>query len=193
MAYLILGLLIFLGVHSLRIVADAWRTARIARSGENAWKGMYSLASAVGLGLIVWGYGMARAEPLALWPTPSWARHAAALLTLPAFILLVAAYVPGNRIKAAIGHPMVAGVKLWALAHLLANGSLADLLLFGGFLAGAVASFAAARRRDRAAGRTYAVLGWPRDAAVAAIGIAAWAGFAFWGHAALIGVGPFAR
>lgn len=193
MAYLILGLLIFLGVHSLRIVADAWRTARIARSGENAWKGMYSLASAVGLGLIVWGYGMARAEPLALWPTPSWARHAAALLTLPAFILLVAAYVPGNRIKAAIGHPMVAGVKLWALAHLLANGSLADLLLFGGFLAWAVASFAAARRRDRAAGRTYAVLGWPRDAAVAAIGIAAWAGFAFWGHAALIGVGPFAR
>ena len=193
MAYLILGLLIFLGVHSLRIVADAWRTARIARSGENAWKGMYSLASAVGLGLIVWGYGMARAEPLALWPTPSWARHAAALLTLPAFILLVAAYVPGNRIKAAIGHPMVAGVKLWALAHLLANGSLADLLLFGGFLAWAVASFAAARRRDRAAGRTYAVLGWPRDAAVAAIGIAAWAGFAVWGHAALIGVGPFAR
>jgi uncharacterized membrane protein len=106
---------------------------------------MYSLASAVGLGLIVWGYGMARAEPLALWSTPSWARHAAALLTLPAFILLVAAYVPGNRIKAAIGHPMVAGVKLWALAHLLANGSLADLLLFGGFLAWAVASFAAAR------------------------------------------------
>ena len=193
MAYLILGLLIFLGVHSLRIVADAWRTARIARSGENAWKGMYSLASAVGLGLIVWGYGMARAEPLALWPTPSWARHAAALLTLPAFILQVAAYVPRNRIKAAIGHPMVAGVKLWALAHLLANGSLADLLLFGGFLAWAVASFAAARRRDRAAGRTYAVLGWPRDAAVAAIGIAAWAGFAFWGHAALIGVGPFAH
>ncbi len=193
MAYLIVGLLIFLGVHSLRIVADDWRTARIARSGENAWKGMYSLASAAGLGLIVWGYGLARVEPLVLWPTPPWAGHAAALLTLPAFILLVAAYVPGNRIKAAVGHPMVAGVKLWALAHLLANGSLADLLLFGGFLVWAVASFAAARRRDRAAGRTYAVLGWPRDAAVAAIGIAAWAGFAFWGHAALIGVGPFAR
>lgn len=193
MAYLILGLLIFLGVHSLRIVADDWRTARIARSGENAWKGMYSLASAVGLGLIVWGYGLARVEPLALWSTPSWTRQVAALLTLPAFILLVAAYVPGNRIKAAVGHPMVAGVKLWALAHLLANGSLADLLLFGGFLAWAVASFAAARRRDRAAGRTYAVLGWPRDAAVAAIGIAAWAGFAFWGHVVLIGMGPFAR
>lgn len=191
MAYLIVGLLIFLGVHSLRIVADDWRTARIAGSGENAWKSMYSLASAAGLGLIVWGYGLARAEPLALWSTPSWTRHVAALLTLPAFILLVAAYVPGNRIKAAVGHPMVAGVKLWALAHLLANGSLADLLLFGGFLAWAVASFAAARRRDRAAGRTYAVLGWPRDAAVAAIGIAAWAGFAFWGHAVLIGVGPF--
>ena len=189
--YLILGLLLFLGVHSLRIFADGWRTAQFARMGELPWKCVYSLFSIVGLGLVVWGYGLARVDPVVLWIPPVWTRHLAALLTVPAFILLVAAYLPGSHIKARVGHPMVAGVKLWALAHLLANGSLADLLLFGGFLAWAVASFAAARRRDRAAGRTYAVLGWPRDAAVAAIGIAAWAGFAFWGHAVLIGMGPF--
>lgn len=193
MGILILGLVLFLGAHSVRIFADGWRATQLARIGEGAWKGVYSLVSAIGLGLIAWGYGAARGEPVALWPSPVWTRHVAALLTLPAFILLAAAYVPGSHIKARIGHPMVAGVKLWALAHLLANGNLADLLLFGSFLAWAVASFATSRRRDRVAGRRYPVLGWSRDAAAAGIGILAWAGFAFWGHALLIGVAPFAR
>lgn len=191
MSFLILGLAIFLGVHSLRIFASDWRDARIADLGENTWKGIYSLASALGLGLIVWGYGMARMDAAILWNSPAWTRHVAALLTLPAFILIVAAYVPGNRIKAALGHPMVAGVKLWALAHLLANGNLADALLFGSFLAWAVASFAVSRRRDRIAGTKYPVLGWPRDAAVAAIGTGAWAAFAMIGHIWLIGVRPY--
>jgi uncharacterized membrane protein len=193
MSFLALGLLIFLGVHSVRIFAEGWRQAQIARLGEAGWKGGYSLASAIGLGLVVWGYGLARAEPVALWPTPLWTRHVAAMLTLPAFILLVAAYLPGSHIKARVGHPMVAGIKLWALAHLLANGNLADLLLFGAFLAWAVADFISARRRDRAAGRSYPALGFSRDMAVTGIGLAAWAGFAFWGHAWLIGVAPFAR
>ncbi|MBA3902545.1 MAG: hypothetical protein C0522_02540 [Rhodocyclaceae bacterium] len=126
MTLLLLGLLLFLGTHSIRIVADSWRADRVAHLGENHWKGLYSLASAAGLALIVWGYGLARAEPVALWAPPGWTRHLAALLTLPAFILIAAAYVPGNRIKAAIGHPMVAGVKIWAIAHLLSNGNLAD-------------------------------------------------------------------
>jgi len=193
MTVLILGLLLFLGVHSLRIVADGWRSAQIARLGEGRWKGMYSLISAVGLGLIVWGYGLARSEPVPLWSPPFWTRHAASLLTLPAFILLVAAYVPGSYIRARVGHPMVAGVKLWALAHLLANGNLADLLLFGGFLAWAIADFISARRRDRVAGRGYPPRGAARDAVVIAIGAAAWVTFAFWGHAWLIGIAPFAR
>ncbi len=193
MSFLVLGLLIFLGVHSVRIFAEGWRQAQITRLGEAGWKGRYSLASAIGLGLIVWGYGLARAEPVALWPTPLWTRHVAAMLTLPAFILLVAAYLPGSHIKARVGHPMVAGIKLWALAHLLANGNLADLILFGSFLAWAVADFVSARRRDRAAGRSYPVLGFARDIAVIGVGTAAWAGFAFWGHAWLIGVAPFGR
>ena len=191
MTLLILGLLIFLGVHSVRILAGGWRDAQLAKMGEVHWKGVYSLASAIGLGLIIWGYGLARAEPVPLWPSPVWTRHAAALLTLPAFVLLVAAYLPGSHIKARIGHPMVAGVKLWALAHLLANGTLADAVLFGAFLVWAVASFASARKRDRLAGRTYPVCCWTRDASVTAIGLLAWALFALWGHAWLIGVSPF--
>ncbi|MDP2823852.1 MAG: NnrU family protein [Sulfuritalea sp.] len=191
MTLLILGLALFLGVHSLRILAPDWRDAQIARLGEKRWKGVYSLLSAIGLGLIILGYGLARADSPVLWASPTWTRHLAASLTLPAFILLVAAYLPGSRIKAAVGHPMVAGVKLWALAHLLANGTLADATLFGAFLFWAVPDFISARRRDRAVARTYPVRGGPRDALVVGIGFVAWALFAFYGHAWLIGVPPF--
>ena len=190
MWFLAFGLLLFFGAHSVRVYAGDWRDAQIARLGENRWKGMYSLASLAGLGLMVWGFGLARADPWILWVPPTWTRHLAALLTLFAFILLTAAYVPGTRIKNVVGHPMVAGVKVWALAHLLANGTLADVLLFGTFLVWAVADFAAARRRDRRAGVRYPVAGAGRDLMAVGIGALAWAGFAFYGHAWLIGVRP---
>ena len=191
MSYLILGLLIFLGAHSIRVLAPGWRDAQLARMGENGWKAAYSLVSALGLGLIIWGFGLARVDSPALWLPPIWTRHLAASLTLPAFILLVAAYLPGSRIKAAVGHPMVAGVKLWALSHLLANGKLVDVVLFGAFLAWAVADFISARRRDRATGRSYPVRSGPRDALVVGIGVVAWLLFAYLGHTWLIGVSPF--
>lgn len=187
----VLGLLLFFATHSLRIFADDWRNAQLARFGEQRWKGLYGLASLLGLGLMLWGFGMARGEPLTLWAAPTWMRHLTALLTLPAFILVVAGYLPGNRLKAAIGHPMVAGVGLWALAHLPANGRLHDLLLFGPFLVWAVIDFAAARRRDRLAGTTYPPGSTGRDVRVVAIGVLAWALFAFVLHARLIGVRPF--
>jgi uncharacterized membrane protein len=192
MTILVLGLLIFLGVHSVRIFADGWRTATIARVGEGAWKGAYSLAAIAGFALIVWGYGLARAAPVDLWSPPVWTRHLASLLTLPAFVLLVAAYVPGTRIRATVRHPMVLGVKLWALAHLLSNGRLADLLLFGGFLLWAILDYRAARRRDRvlATPAPHGALG--RDLVALAVGVVAWAAFAMWLHATLIGVAPFA-
>jgi uncharacterized membrane protein len=191
MTMLILGLLIFLGAHSVRIFADGWRTRQLARLGEGKWKGLYSVVSAVGLVLIVWGYGLARAEPTVLWMPPLWTRHVAALLTVPAFILIVAAYVPGNRIKAGLGHPMVAGVKVWAFAHLLANGTLAGVILFGAFLAWAVADFASARRRDRRAGTVYPAGTIARDAVAVIVGLVAWAAFAFYLHGWLFGVRPF--
>ena len=141
--------------------------------------------------LIVWGYGVARGAPVVLFSPPVWAKHVAALLTIPAFILLVAAYVPGTRIKRAVGHPMVEGVKVWAFAHLLANGTLADVVLFGAFLVWAIVDYIAARRRDRAAGTVYVVGPITRDMVAVVVGLVAWAAFAFWLHTVLIGVRPF--
>lgn len=191
MSILVAGLLIFLGVHSVRIFAEGWRTGQLARLGEARWKALYSLASALGLGLIVWGVGLTRMDPLMVWLPPAGMRHAAALLTLPAFILLVAAYVPNNRIKRAVGQPMAAGVAFWAVAHLLANGRWSDLLLFGGFLVWSVLSFSAAQRRDRAAGVVRVVGGVARDALTVIIGVLAWAVFAGFLHTWLIGLRPF--
>ena len=191
MGTLILGLVIFLGAHSTRIFAEDWRTRRIERLGLYGWKGLYALVSLVGFGLIVWGYGLSREQGMVLWNPPVWTRHVAALLTLPAFVLLAAAYVPGNHIKAALGHPMVAGVKLWAFAHLIANGRLGDIVLFGAFLAWAVLDFRAARRRDRVAGTRYPAGITNRDAITVALGLVAWWAFAQYLHGWLIGVRPF--
>jgi uncharacterized membrane protein len=191
MTLLLIGLALFLGVHSTRIVADGWRSATIARVGATPWKGIYSLLSIAGFVLLVIGYGAARQAPVVLFAPPVWTRHLAALLTLPAFVLLAAAYVPRNAIKRAVGHPMLAGVKVWALAHLIANGTLADLLLFGTFLAWAVLGYIAARRRDRAAGTTYPAGPGARTAITVVVGLVAWAVFAFALHRPLIGVAPF--
>ena len=191
MALLIVGLVIFLGVHSVRIVADDWRTAQIAKRGPKAWKGIYSVLSLIGFVLIVYGYGLARQVPAVVYAPPAWLRHLGTVLTIPAFILLAAAYVPGTRIKRAVGHPMVLGVKVWAVAHLLANGAVADLVLFGSILVWAVFNYAAARRRDRAAGTVYAVGPVSRDVRAVVIGLVVWAVFAFWLHGVLIGPPPF--
>jgi uncharacterized membrane protein len=191
MTLLILGLVLFLGVHSSRVFAEGARQRFIAGRGLNAWKGLYSLVSVSGFVLLIWGYGQARLEPVVLWGSPLWVRHLASLLTLVSFVFLAAAYVPGNAIKARLQHPMVLGVKTWALAHLVANNTLADLLLFGGFLVWAVLSFRAARARDRAAGVVPGPSQGSRTALAVVIGLAAWAVFAFWAHQALMGVRPF--
>ena len=192
MTILIMGLAIFLGVHSLRIAGERWRQAQRARLGEHTWKLGFSVLSAAGLALIIWGYGMARAAPVMLWHPPMGMRHGAGLLTLTAFVLLAAAYVPRNHIKARWHHPMVLGVTAWALGHLLANGTLADVFLFGSFLIWAVFSFMAARRRDRLAGTLHAA-GTVRGTLIAlVVASVAWVACAFWLHGVLIGVRPFA-
>lgn len=191
MALLILGLVLFLGVHSTRIVADGWRSATIARIGEMPWKGIYSLLSIAGFALVIWGFRAARADTLVLYAPPVWARHVAALLLVVSFILLVAAYVPRNGIKAKLHHPMVLGVKVWALAHLLANGVAADVVLFGAFLAWAISSYRTARQRDRASNTVYPPGTAAMTALTVVIGVVAWAVFAFMLHGPLIGVRPF--
>jgi len=191
MTLLILGLVLFLGAHSVRIVADDWRTKRVAAMGEGPWKAVYSIVAIAGFVLIAWGYGEARTAPTVLYAPPVWTRHLAALLTWPAFVLLAASKTPGTRIKAAVGHPMVVGTKIWAFAHLISNGTLADVLLFGSFLAWAVLDYTAARRRDRRAGTTYAVGPISRDLIAVVVGTVAWVAFALWLHGPLIGVRPF--
>lgn len=190
MPTLILGLLIFLGVHSLRVFADDWRTRQIARFGEKPWKGLFTLASLLGFVLLCWGFGLARAQPVLLYTPPLALRHLNALFTLIAFVLLAAAYVPRNHLKARFGHPMLLGVKVWAFGHLLATGMLHDVVLFGTFLLWAVVLFVVSRRRDRRAGTVYprGMLGG--DAVTVIIGVVAWAIFMLWLHLWLIGVNP---
>lgn len=190
MPWLILGLVIFLGVHSVRIVADGWRTRVIAQWGEQPFKGAYALLSLLGFGLIVWGFGQTRIEPVLLWQPPLPMRHVAALLTLVSFVFLVAAYLPGNAIKARLRHPMLLGTKVWALAHLMANGKLADVVLFGAFLVWAILCFRAARQRDRLNPPPALPSSALATGLTVVLGVAAWAGFAFWGHLYLIGVSP---
>lgn len=191
MMYLLAGLVVLLGAHSISIVAPVWRDGMAARLGEQRWKGLVGLASLAGLVLLVWAYGQARIEPIVLYVPPTWLRHLSLLLLLPVFPLLLAAYLPG-RIKTAAKHPMLAAVKLWALAHLLANGTAADVLLFGAFLAWAVVDRISLGRRP-----ARAVAGAPpskfNDAIVVVAGLALYLVFVGWAHLWLIGVAPVAR
>lgn len=190
MLQLILGLVLFLGIHSTLIFAPSVKSAVVARSGPLAWRGIYSLFALVGLVLIIVGYGASRQAPVMVWVPPVGLSHLALLLTLPAFIFLAAAYVPNNHMKAKMGHPMYIAIKTWALAHLLANGMLADILLFGGFLAWAIAGFVVRRKQDRKAGTQYPQGTMSGSITTVVVGMAAWAVFAFYLHAVLIGVNP---
>jgi uncharacterized membrane protein len=187
---LVLGLVLFLGAHSVRIVAEPKRAAFIARRGEQPWKGLVTVLSLAGFALLVWGYGLARQAPVVLWSPPRGMNHLAALLMAFSFVLLVATYVPGNAIKAKLHHPMVLSVKVWALAHLVANGTLADVLLFGAFLVWAVLDFRAARQRDRAQGIVYAPGRAGPTVVAVVVGLVAYGVFVKWLHAWLIGVSP---
>lgn len=193
MSMLILGLVLFLGIHSVSIFAPGLRNAWATRLGEPAWKGVYSVISAVGLGLIVWGYALARQEPVVLYSPPPAMRHLAALLMLPVFVLLLAVYLPG-RIQRAARHPMLVATKLWALAHLLANGTLADVCLFGGFLVWAVADRVSVARREREGGLRPVPALPPlaiNDGVALLAGLGLYAFIALVAHGWLFGVRPF--
>ena len=189
MLKLVLGLAVFLGVHSIAIFAPGVRDRLVARIGLVPWKVVYSIASLVGLRMIVGGYAQARLEPVLLYSPPLWLRHVAALIMLPVFPLLIAAYLPG-RIKAAVKHPMLAATKAWAVAHLLANGMLADVLLFGGFLAWAVLDRISVGKRPTA---TVAARTGPlrNDVIAVVAGLVVYVVFVKWAHLHLIGIPPF--
>jgi uncharacterized membrane protein len=197
MTWLILGLILFLGAHSVRVVADNWRAETIAAWGDKAFKGVYTLVSILGFYLLVVGYGEARLQPLALWNPPIFTRHISMLLMLLSSILLIATYIPSNHFKMRLRHPMVLSVKVWALSHLLANGNLADLVLFGSFLIWAVLNFRSARARDRAqVENSVAIEDSPPKPNLYATLIALFGGMALWAvitfvlHAKVVGVAP---
>jgi uncharacterized membrane protein len=189
MSLLVVGLILFLGIHSVSIVAPAWRNAQVERRGERAWKGMYTLASFAGLFLLIYGSGLARQAPVVLYTPPIALRHVALLLMLPVFPLLFAAYLPG-RIQRTAKHPMLLAVKLWATAHLLANGTLADVVLFGAFLIWAVADLISVKRRAVPHSVPGAPPGALNDAIALAGGLLVYVGFLFRAHIWLTGVSP---
>lgn len=191
MRTLILGLILFLGVHSLRIISDQRRTQLRDRLGEKPFKVLYAVLSLVGFVILCVGFAQSKLDPIVIWTPPVWIKHLVSLLVLLACVLVVAAYVPGNHIKARLGHPMYAGVKIWALAHLLANGLLAEIVLFGAFLIWAVLGFRAGRRRDRLTQAPAPEANGRATLLAVALGVAFFAVFAFYLHQQLFGVRPF--
>jgi uncharacterized membrane protein len=188
MGELIGGLVLFLGVHSVAIVAPSWRDSMRQMLGWNIWRALYSIASLAGFVLLILGYAAARSSPTIVYTSPFWLRHVVLLLMLPVFPLLFAAYLPG-RIKAVTKHPMLTAVKLWAFAHLLANGSLHDVVLFGSFLAWAVLDRISLKHRPPQAAKTLPASRW-NDAIAIVLGLAAYVAMVLWLHLRWIGVSP---
>ncbi len=194
MLQLLIGLALFLGIHSAQSLAPQLRQNAVARWGSLGFKSIYACLSLLGLILLVQGYGQARLLPMVLWTPPRGMQHATILLMWLAMVLLVAAYVPGNQIKAKLRHPMTLAVKVWALGHLLSNGNLADVLLFGGFLVWSVLVFRAARQRDRKSMLSAPVGKLSRTLLAVVLGSGIWAAFLMGGlHLWLVGVMPFSR
>ncbi len=188
MILLVIGLILFLGAHSIQIFGSKWRDAFIAKRGAGPWKGLYSAVAGIGFLLVIKGYVDARGAA-ALWSRPAGAEHITGALVLIGFILLTAAYWPRNHIKAAVRDPMVLGVGAWALGHLIVKSSPPALALFGGFLVWAVLDFISLRLRPgTATGAPATIL---NTAGAAILGVALFAVFAIYGHSLLIGVRPF--
>jgi uncharacterized membrane protein len=192
MAILVLGLVIFLGLHSTRIVSESGREKAIARFGEGPWKGVYSLLSAIGFVLIVWGFARARYDAPQLWTPPPDARHVTMLLMLIALILLAGYLFKRSHITAAVHHPMMWSVLLWSAGHLIANGSAADLALFGAFLVWSVADLASSYARDRRRGMVYPAPELPATAGAVVVGLVVYALLIGGLHLWLFGVSPLA-
>ncbi|MCV9961377.1 NnrU family protein [Pararhizobium sp. BT-229] len=191
MTLLILGIVIFLGMHLVRVVAPSLRASVIERQGKNAWMGLYTLVSLVGLGLVIYGFGEARAVTGMLYNPPVFLKHLSLLLMLIAFICLAAGFLPAGRIAVAVKHPQILSIKIWALAHLLANGETSSVLLFGSFLAWAVILRISLKRRERAGETVLPVFkSASNDILAVVIGLAAFGLFVWKLHEWLIGVAP---
>jgi len=191
MLNLVIGLVIFFGLHSVHIFAPEWRARSMAKNGAVRWRMRFGLISLLAIASIVMGFMQARLAPVWLWNPPMWTHQIASLLVLVSFYFAAAALIPGTKLKSMVGHPFLLAIKLWAFAHLISNGTLADLVLFGGFLVWSIISFAVARRRDRAAGvEKPEYIGVHMDLAAFVVCIVCWFAMVFFLHKMLIGVSP---
>jgi uncharacterized membrane protein len=188
MGILIAGLVLFLGIHSVSIVNHPWRARMAARIGEWPWKGIHSVVAVAGIVLVVWGFGLARQHPLHVYEPTTWMRHITLLLMVPVFPMLLATYLPG-RIQSTLKHPMLAAVKLWAVAHLIANGTLPDIVLFGSLLAWAVADRISLKHRVQGPIPSAPPSG-ANDAIAVIGGLLLYVAFILGVHQWLIGVSP---
>ncbi len=189
MLLMIVGLAIFFLIHLVPTAPDL-RRSLVERMGEGTYKIVFTVVSAVGLALIVYGYGKLYATPgknPEIWSPPHAMRHATMLLMVLSAVLLAAAYIP-SRIRTAVKHPMLAAVKLWALAHLLVRGDLASIILFGSFLAWAVYDRISVKQREALGPLGARPGGLGGDIAVILVGIGFYVVMLLWGHARLIGV-----
>ncbi|CAN7429685.1 NnrU family protein [Pararhizobium sp. LjRoot255] len=191
MTLLLLGIVIFLGMHLVRVVAPGLRASVIERQGKGAWMGIYAVISLVGLLLIIYGFGEARAVTGMLYNPPVFLKHISLLLMLLAFICLAAGFLPAGRIAVAVKHPQILSIKIWALAHLLANGETSSVLLFGSFLAWAVILRISLKRRQRAGEKVLPVFrSASNDLLAVIIGVVVYGLFVWKLHEWLIGVAP---
>ncbi|WP_133010237.1 NnrU family protein [Marinomonas flavescens] len=191
MLNLVIGLVIFFGLHSIHIFAPEWRDRNMAKSGAMRWRIRFGLISLLAIASIIIGYMQLRPSPIWLWYPPAWTHQISAVLMLISFYFAAAAIIPGTKVKSMIGHPLLIAIKVWALAHLISNGTLADVILFGSFLIWAIVSFAVARRRDRAAGVEKPIyIGVHMDLAAFVLTMVCWFAMVFFLHKLLIGVSP---
>ena len=190
MRLFLLGLLIVLATHSVRLLAEDWRARMIERLGRWRWYGLFSLVSTLGLVLLVWGFALVREQPVVIWQPPPALRHVAMTLMGLSSVLLVAALIPANHVQARVHHAATLSVTAWATAHLLVNGMLAHLLLFGAFGLWSIWAYVAARRRDRRQGVAPLPGRTGRTAQVVILAVLLWLLFVLWLHGWLIGIRP---
>lgn len=191
MLILVVGLIIFFCLHSVRLVAPQWRESSMASHGAMRWKMRFGMVTLIATAFIVMGYMQVRLEPVWLWFPPVWTRHLAGLLVLVALFFVGSALVPNTTMKKKVGYPMLIAVKIWAFAHLISNGTLADVMIFGSFLIWSIVSFAVYRRRDRKAGVVRdQESGVQFDLAAFTFAMVSWFAIVFYLHQAIIGVSP---
>ncbi|SBS32784.1 NnrU protein [Marinomonas spartinae] len=190
MLILVIGLVMFFVLHSVQIMAPKWREEGMLRHGKMRWQMRFGMGALISVAFIWMGFTQVRLDPTWIWLPPAWIRQVSSLLMLFSFYFAACALIPGTKLKAMTGRPFLLAVKLWAFAHLISNGKLEDIIIFGSFLVWSIVAYAVLRRRDRAEGIKHDYIGIHMDLAAFTITMITWFGMVFYFHKLLFGVAP---